>query len=354
MWRWPSTPPGSAVSRVAEPSTHAARATRDTREVNSRLARLLTGAAVVGLVGLVAGCGDDGTAPTADSSSAITTAAPATIETSPETTVAPATTEAPPETTVAPETTAAPTTTEAPASSWAAADVMPSLAYLPCCASNYVGDPSPEIPSDASAALAPGIYKAFRQQPTDGEQFDPATIEFSLAPFVPCGTPEVFCEDGFVDGEVGVGAVAREVAMPLTDDVRVVVSGFACGADANYEGDIQGGTGPLLAALQSEFETAYARTVAPLVEADTAFDDYASIFATPVDGFSVPCSFAGQLLWQGSAGPALLMQTLGRYDDDAGQVVVPASISVEILHLTALEVGADGTETLYFYAGFLS
>ena len=45
---------------------------------------------------------------------------------------------------------------------------------------------------------------------------------------------------------------------------------------------------------------------------------------------------------------------LGSYDDAQGKVVVATSISVETIYLTALEVGADGTQTLYFYAGFLS
>jgi len=49
-----------------------------------------------------------------------------------------------------------------------------------------------------------------------------------------------------------------------------------------------------------------------------------------------------------------LMQFLGEFDEATASVVVPASISVEILWLTALEVAPDGSPTLYFYAGFLS
>ncbi len=303
---------------------------------------------------LAAACGDDG-APIADRSYAITTV-PSVTE-APPTSEVPGTTEAAPVTTAAQTTTPAteaPTTTAAPAG-WTSVGPMPSLAYLPCCASNYVGEPSPVIPADPAAALAPGIYRAFREQPAAGEPVETGTTTFSLAPYVACGTPDVFCEEGFVDGEVGVGAVARQVTLPLDADLRVVVGGFACEADdSSYVTDHQAATGVELAALQVELDTAYATVVAPLVEADTPFDDYATIFAEPLGGFSVPCLFAGQLQFQGSAGPAILLQVLGVYDDAVGEVVVPPSISIAVMYMTALEVAADGSLTLYFYAGFLS
>ncbi len=322
--------------------------------MNTRLHRLATLVAAVAAVSLfAAACGDDAT-PTADSSSAITTV--------PSATEAPPTTEAAPTTEPAPETTAAdtttppteaPTTTAAPAG-WTSVGPMPSLAYLPCCASNFVGDPSPAIPTDPAAALAPGIYRAFRQQPAAGEPVETDTITFSLAPFVPCSTPDVFCEEGFVDGEVGVGDVARQVTLPLDADLRVVVGGFDCGADASYAVDHQAATGVELATLQTELDAAYASVVVPLVEADTPFDDYATIFAEPLGGFTVPCLGAGVLQFQGSAGPAILLQILGVYDDAVGSVVIPPSISIAVMYMTALEVAPDGTQTLYFYAGFLS
>ena len=321
--------------------------------MNARLIRTVAALAIVGSI--AASCGDDASEPSAESSAAVTTAVVDTTEAAASTTteVAVTTTEAAAPTD-APTPTAAPTTTEAPAT-WAAAGSMPGLAYLPCCASNYSGDPSPAIPADPAAALAPGIYKAFRGQPSPLEPFDPTTITFSLAPFVACGEPDIFCEDGYVPGDVGVGPVAREVTMPLDDQIQVVLGGWACGADGlSYEVDHQAGDGALLAQLQTEYEAAYQRTVAPLVAADTPYGDYETTFATPQDGFSVPCQAAGVLQWQGSAGPAILLQLLGSYDDAQGKVVVATSISVETIYLTALEVGADGTQTLYFYAGFLS
>ena len=152
-----------------------------------------------------------------------------------------------------------------------------------------------------------------------------------------------------------MGDVARQVTLPLDADLRVVVGGFACDADgANYAVDHQAATGVELATLQSELDASYAEVVAPLVEADTPFDDYASIFAEPLGGFSVPCLFAGQLQFQGSAGPAILLQLLGVYDDAVGEIVIPPSISIAVMYMTALEVADDGTQTLYFYAGFLS
>jgi hypothetical protein len=308
--------------------------------------------AVLGLI--VAGCGDPGSPPTAESSSALTTVAPITPPatsivdtTGPESSVAATTTEPPP--------TDPPTTEPAPPPEWEQVADMPSLAYLPCCASNYVGDPSPELPADPVTPLAPGVYHASRQQPGEGEQLDPASISFTLRPFVPCGTPEVFCEEGFVDGEVGVGPTSREITMPLDDEVTVVVGGFRClDSDTPYETDHQRGTGSLLATLQLEMDTAYAETVAPLVLADTPFDQYEIIFAEPVNGFRAACAFAGVLQFQGGAGPAILLQTLGTYDPDVEAVVPSKSIAVETIRLTALEVADDGSQTLYFYAGFLS
>ena len=308
---------------------------------------------------MIASCGDDD-APSAGSSAAVTTSeepTAATDSTVVETTIVEATvvatTETQATTAEATTTSVAPSTTTAPPVGWSPVGAMPGLAYLPCCASNYIGEPSPEIPADAALPLAPGVYKAFRTQPADGV-FDPATIEFELAPFVECSTPGVFCEEPYAPDEVGVGETARVIAMPLDDAVDVVVGGFGCSADGTYETDHQAATGSALATLQAEYEAAYAAEVAPLVAAGTPYDDYQSIFADGRGGFSVPCSSAGALEFRGSAGPAILMQVLGAYDDVVGEVVVPASISIETLYLTALEVGADGHRTLYFYAGFLS
>ncbi len=328
---------------------------RDTRHVNARVLRSLV--VLVPLVGVLAACGDDVSQPVANRSDAITTEVPPTVV--PPTDIPP--TDAPtvpttaaPETTAAPTvpTTAAPTTTAAPAG-WTRTGPMPGLAYPACCASNYVGEPSPPIPSDPSAPLAPGVYHAFRPLPAAGTAFDPTTIDFELSAFVPCGTPDVFCEEGFVDGEVGVGPVGRQVAMPLDDSVRVVVGGFACPDDSNWTTDHQAATGTLFAALQAQYEAAYAGEVAPIV-AETSWDDWALVFAEPRAGFSPACQMAGLLQWQGSAGPGILLQSVGQYDDATETVQPFVSVSASTIWLTAMEVGADGGRTLYFYASFLS
>ena len=182
----------------------------------------MTALTIVALI--TAACGEDN-APTAGSSSAQTDPAAettSTVTTEPaSTTSAVPTTNTEPTTTAEP-TTAAPTTTEAAATEWTAVGEMPSLAYLPCCASNYVGDPTPQIPADDDVTLEPGVYHASRAQPTEGQPVETATISFSLAPFVACGAPDIFCEEGFVDGEVGVGPAARDVTLSLTDDLNIV------------------------------------------------------------------------------------------------------------------------------------
>ena len=318
--------------------------------------RLLAASAGIAVVSLVAGgCGDDDVAPTAESSVAITTTAAASESTvaAPETTAPDTTAETLSET--LPETLPETTPVSVAPAGWVPVGPMPSLAYAPCCASNYSGEPSPAIPADPSAALMPGIYHAFREQPGDGEPVQTDSISFSLAPFVACGTAGISCEEGFVAGDVGVGDVARKVSLPLNGDVRVVVGGFGCAADGQtFATDHQAATGVELAELQIELDSAFNATVAPLVVADTAFEDYNSIFAQPLAGFSVPCLNAGLLQFRGSAGPAVLLQILGVYDSALDAVVIPPSISIAIINLNAIEVGADGSQTLYFYAGFYS
>jgi hypothetical protein len=230
---------------------------------------------------------------------------------------------------------------------------MPALAYLACCGSNLNGEASPPLPADPATPLTPGLYSADRDQAIAGA-VDPTSITFVAAPFVACGTPDVVCEEGVVDGDVGISPNGRSITLPLDVSLEVVVGGFECDADGFYTTDHQVATGVEFAAMQTELDQAYLRTVAPLVVAQTAFEDFATLFATPTDGFSVPCSYAGQLVFQGAAGPAILLQTLGRYDDDLGQTVAATSISVEVIHLTAYEVATDGSQRLYFYAGFLS
>ena len=245
------------------------------------------------------------------------------------------------------------TTVVAAPAGWQTVAEMPSLAYIPCCGSNYSGDASPEIPTDATAALAPGIYRVAREQPVDDAPVETSSITFSVAPFVPCGTSGVLCEDGFVDGDVGVGPVVREVAMPLDEDLRVVVGGFACAYDgSNYDTVPQAATGVEFAALQAELDAAYASEVQALVEDQTGFEEYPTLFAEPRGGFSVPCLMAGVLQFEGTAGPTILLQTLGAWD--AGGIEMVPSRSISVVSLTALEIAADGSQTLYFYAGFLS
>jgi hypothetical protein len=228
---------------------------------------------------------------------------------------------------------------------------MPSVAYIPCCGSNLFGATSPEVP-DPTAPLPAGLFRATRLD--DGT--DPTSVTMALRRLLPCSDPAARCEDGYVDGDVGTPDEAFvEVTLPLDATVDVVVGGFACTADGSqYVVDHQAATGAEFAALQAEFDAAYVRTVAPTVAAGMALEEYATAFATPIDGFGVPCQFAGVLQFTPSAGPGILLQTLGRFDDATSTIEVPTSISATTITLTAIEVGDDGRSTLFFYAGFLS
>jgi hypothetical protein len=232
---------------------------------------------------------------------------------------------------------------------------MPSLAYIPCCASNYQGEPSPPIPADPSQPLDPGLYHAARTQPEPGN-VETSTITFDLSPFVTCGEPGIMCEEPFADGDVGVGPVVREVTVPLDAAVEVVVGGFRCEGDVSFDTEHMAGDGTMLAALQTAFDADYARAVgSKLSEGATPDDIVAAISAAPTDGFTAPaCSGAGSLVYQPASGPGLLLQALTAWDPARGAPVVPVSASVEWLRLTALQVDPSGAHTLFFYAGFLS
>ncbi|MBI5090048.1 MAG: hypothetical protein HZB15_14615, partial [Actinobacteria bacterium] len=162
-------------------------------------------------------------------SSNATTTAPGPTTSAVETTL-------PPETTAAPESTLPPTTmestttstTEPPPEGWVAVDAMPDLAYPPCCESDYYGTPSPQLPPNPTDGLLPGIYHA-RRLPGDTSTTD---ISFDVARFVPCSELDAdACFASLDPGSMGVSPQSRTFTLPLTDAIRIVVSGYKCEAD---------------------------------------------------------------------------------------------------------------------------
>ena len=122
------------------------------------------------------------------------------------------------------------TTTVPPPPGWTTVEGFPSLAYLPCCGSNWFGPPSPAIPADAEAGLLPGIYFAER---IDGD-VSTETISFQVSRFEACSElPADGCESGpFGPDDMGVvEPPARGFTLPLDATIRIGLSGFECEAD---------------------------------------------------------------------------------------------------------------------------
>lgn len=297
---------------------------------------------------LLAACTEDRD-PSAGSSVAITTTSESVATTVPPTTPAATTTVASTTSTTAEST----TTTEPPPVGWVPIESLPSLAYPPCCGSNWSGAPSPEIPSDPTAALPPGIYFAER---ASGDTATDA-ITFEVSRFESCANlPDNACESGpFGAEDVGVvEPAARTFTLPMDATIRVGVSGFECAPDQ------QTATGAELGPLMAEFDRSYQQLLGgPFESGDSPEVLYEALAHTPAGGFAAPeCAqdvgTLGSLVWRGAKGPPVLMQTQFSFDPVGGAQVAPKSASAEWLRLTAIAIDADGWPTLYFYAGFYS
>jgi hypothetical protein len=294
------------------------------------------------LAGLVAAaCGDDAD-PVAGSSVVSSTVAPATSApassvpvTDPATTVAP--------TTVESTTTS---TTEPPVVGWQLVDSFPSLAYLPCCGSNWTGVESPEFPADTTAGLAPGIYYAQRIE----DDVDTEAISFQVARFRPCAElPEFGCEqEDWAPDEMGISGFERGFTLPLDETITVGLSGSPCAPDT------QMADGSYLSTLMKQFDASYEQLLGgPFRDGESAEALVSALADTPSAGFSAPpCEGYGELEWQADEGPAVLLQNAFPYDDTTNELYAPTRASPVFIHLTAVEIADDGELTLYFYAGY--
>lgn len=327
---WPTVSPSSFV--------------RFWRTVEPR--RMLAVVAVAGLA--VVACSEDSD-PSAGSSVAVTSTAATTtvavtttVATTPPSTV---------ETTLPPTTLASTTTTtEPPAPGWTPVESLPSLAYPPCCASNWFGMRSPAIPTDPALGLLPGTYYAHRL-PTD---VSTRTITFEVSRFEACtALPDGSCEDGpYAPEDMGiVQPPARGFTLPLDETIKVGVSGSNCEPDQRIA------TAAELRALMIAFDQSYNQLLGgPFSQGEDPDVLVKALAGTPTGGFSAPdCQMGGNpLVWRGDDGPAILLQSAFAFDGPTNDIVAPASASAEWLRLTAIEIAPDGTPTLYFFAGFYS
>ena len=297
--------------------------------------RALTASMLLPVVLLACDDGDDKAA-TTDSP---TTAAP--------TTEAPTTSEAP--TTTAAPTTEAPTTTEAPAEGWTTIDpttVSAPLA-LPCCASNWFGEPSPALP-EPGGTLEDGVYRVMFTWPTDfGEPID-ATVQR----FAPCGElPAGSCEPEGADGvtylpdSMGVDeSESFQYELQLDGDLAVVLGGFNGFEDGS--GNAAQGTGADLAALLEAVDADYADLLGDrLAAGEDPYTVMQDALANPTGGFEA--TEFGELRFVANGAPGLLFQAAVYRDDPTtargSDVVKPISLVIE-----------DGQPTLIVYGGFYS
>ncbi len=285
--------------------------------------------------------------------------------TDPPATTVPATTEPAttlPATTV-PATTVPTTSTTAPppaAAGWTAAtEQFPDLAFIACCGANWVGEPSPPVPADAAAPLAPGIYNLRAEFVEAPAVFSDGLITLEVRPYMRCADLAGigFCEgeEPFPADELGVPSdPTRVFDLSLDDSVRVAVSGFAC-SPGELSLDQQVGTGTDLAKMAAALDAAYEASIGVrLREGVRAAQIVADLTAAPANGFTNPgCPDWTELMWTPSSGPGVKADGIHRVDTESNELPLE-SASASWVRPTALVVDDDGSFTLYFYAGFLS
>ena len=303
-------------------------------------------AAVLAALAVVAvSCGSGGTsessgteapaaAPTGDAATTTTPVAPTTAAP----TAAPATT--------APEPTS---TSAAPPAGWTAIDptTIDAPLGIPCCASNWFGDPSPPLPADGEP-LADGAYRVELDWPADPS----GSVVATLHRFERCADlPEGSCEEELPEYAPDSLGIDESDEYPLTvsfdDDQRVILTGFNGFDNGSATAEA---TGSDLAELIRAVDADYAAAIGDRV---LAGEDGLAVFnevnANPQHGFTPAEEHGtGGLSYVHGDAPPLLFQGPVNllYDDTSAggsRVLVPVSVIVK-----------DGQPTPILFAGFYS
>ncbi|MGD9700855.1 MAG: hypothetical protein AB7Q42_02775 [Acidimicrobiia bacterium] len=267
--------------------------------------------------------------------------------------------------TTVPPTTVPPTTVPSDGSGWqSATERFPALSFIPCCGTNWEGEPSPAVPADRAAPLPAGIYNV-RAVADDQSAVDvvDGILTLEVRPYTSCSELGEFGCGGdppYDDTELGVPTdAARTIDVTLDDSVRVGVHGFACANDRlDLDQHVSTGTdlAKLFVELDASYETAVAEPLRSGVDSVQVADDLA---ANPTSGFFDPgCPSYTRLAWTPPSGPTILASTLGRLtpdtSDDALALEPLPSAAAHWITPTALVVDVQGNYTVYLYAGFLS
>lgn len=225
-------------------------------------------------------------------------------------------------------------------------DAFAAPLAFPCCASNWVGVPSPPFPA-AGEPLADGVYAIDFSFPTAAT--DP--IVATVLRFEACGAlPANSCEDNnngaYAPDEIGIDPTATYAwTFVLDDGVRVVLGGFAGWADSpesstNFRTTTGTHLAELVAAVDADFTAAITNPVADGIPLEQVV---ATLALAPANGFGSPgADNAGALAYTFAGAPPLLFQGID-----------PTSRGSDVIGRISLQV-QGGTPTLFLYAGFYS
>jgi len=227
-------------------------------------------------------------------------------------------------------------------------------AVPPCCASNWMGVPSPALPA-AGAPLANGAYHVEMQWPTSAPG---QPLQLTLWRYEQCSVlPAHSCQENggsYFPDEMGIDRSASSpLTVPLDAHVRVVLWGFSgYGADPTISPTVVAeGNGADLAALAVAADAAYDSVLAPrFIAGEDPWAIQRDVAAHPTGGFgpgndgsdsSLSFTFDGAppLLYQGAFNLQSSPPSLGHGTD--------------VLYVTTVEMN-DGLLTIYVYAGFYS
>ena len=259
-----------------------------------------------------------------------------------------AATTTPPDTT--PAETVAPTSTLPGPQGWTAIslDGEPGPIAYPCCGSNYWGDPSPSLPTSASA-LADGRYVVRLAWADDPGQPLVGTVHRLDQCLV---LPEGSCEpaDTYPPEDLGVDpTVSLPIEIPLDGSIRVVLVGFN-GWDV--PGAVEG-NGADLAQLATALDADYWDAVlAPLAAGVAKEDIVTGLWESGDHHFGKPNydyePSPSELVYTNMGAPSLLFQAAFGFDDTPAD-----NRGVDVLGRPGISV-KDGRITLYVYAGWYS
>jgi hypothetical protein len=223
---------------------------------------------------------------------------------------------------------------------------------FPCCASNWYGTPSPPLPSPGSALPANGSYAVSTQWGADPS----APLQLELRRFEQCNVlPAGSCEDGGGTGTWQPDEMGTQpgepylLTVPLDDQVRIVLTGFAGYDDNGILASMAEGNGADLAELAMAVDAAHTSVLmSRLGSGMTPQASVEEISAHPEGGFAASLEGNGYgLSYFYDGAPPLLFQGAFGYDDPA------SSRGTDVLLMPSVQM-IDGVLTVYVYAGYYS